>query len=363
MDGQKKFCIFKALRKDAVAIATPEERYENICKAERDRLDIPLANLFCALIILGIGWKAFYNIGFQNSGLFMVAVYLLFVLCSLLDRGIVFLWRRKKKRQLENGESLFYGNTIGVRYYWIGYLLAAGLILLRLNERGTYRVEDLLSELMTYMPVIIFGVLALIGVLFRPSAKQRMWVYWIAFAVGIFGIGGLNIYYIEKMEPENISAANVPLLQEDFKEVSGEPYIWGKQSESLLGKEYDYSINYDVKENETDQMSYDVYSSKYHWAIQRLWDTRDRWGHISRQEANDNGEMEDVIFEECKELWDAEEAWVSQEVFYIDEIDQEIQIERYCYEVRFPEAVMVIRTEDKLNKDEAQIIRDKLALK
>lgn len=355
VDGKRKFCIFKAKRKDAVPIATPKERYENICKAEKEWLYMPLVNLFMSLIILAVVWNGFYKFVFWNSALFIGAVYFLIVIFSVVDALAVLLWRRKKKRQIENGETVFYGKTIGVRYLWLVGVLIAGAIIIRLDEMGTYDIGDVLIVSMPYASSIILGILALIAVIFRPSAKRWTQLYWILLLMVLFGCGGLGIYYSMKAEPEAVSEVYAPLMQEDFKEVSGERYISGKQSETFLGKRYDYYIGYGNSETDSDQMTYEAYTSKYNWVIEHLWNTRKDWGGIYWRSTAENGsEVIEGTVTDCKELWGAEEAWLSRPENYN---------EKYCYEVRFPEAVMVLRTKEQLDEEDVQIIRDKVELK
>ena len=105
IDGQRKFCIFKATRRDAVPIATPEERYENICKAERERLWLPFVYVPFVWIMFQVMWGDGYKFLFQNSELCFVIMMLILMFGSIVDGLSALLWRRKKKRQIVEGET------------------------------------------------------------------------------------------------------------------------------------------------------------------------------------------------------------------------------------------------------------------
>ena len=56
---------------------------------------------------------------------------------------------------------------------------------------------------------------------------------------------------------------------------------------------------------------------------------------------------------DCTELWGAQEAWCYQSNFYI---------EKYCYEIRYLNEVLVLRTMEELDAEDVKIIREKLEL-
>ena len=89
-----------------------------------------------------------------------------------------------------------------------------------------------------------------------------------------FCIAGILVM---REEPEPVSETYAPLKQEDFKDVTGEPYIYREEKETFLGKKYEYYISYGNDEVRTDQMRYEGYESPYAWVIERLWETREKW--------------------------------------------------------------------------------------
>ena len=126
VDGRRKFCIFRAIRSDAIPIATPEERYENICKSEREHLWMPVLFVFLALFIVKLMQGRTYRYAFEYSQLFLILFMVLMAVCSAADGAATLFWRWKKKRQLDAGEIPCYGRTFGISYEWYVLYHAAG---------------------------------------------------------------------------------------------------------------------------------------------------------------------------------------------------------------------------------------------
>ena len=148
-----------------------------------------------------------------------------------------------------------------------------------------------------------------------------------------------------------MSKTTAPLLLEDFQEVTGERFISGEESETFLGKKYDYYLSYGNDESRSVQMQYKGCESPYKWVIDRVWKTREKW---SGSEYAGDSENTDILGEfDCTELWGAQEAWCYQSNFYI---------EKYCYEIRYLNEVLVLRTMEELDAEDVKIIREKLEL-
>ena len=124
------------------------------------------------------------------------------------------------------------------------------------------------------------------------------------------------------------------MKQEDFKDVTGEPYIYREEKETFLGKKYEYYISYGNDEVRTDQMRYEGYESPYAWVIQRLWETREKWDSIFLPGTPNNRAVSEKI--DSKELWGAEAAWTYQ--------IGEPSVENYCYELRYPKEAVILHT-------------------
>lgn len=361
VDGRRKFCIFKALRKDAAPIATPEERYENICKAERVRLYAPL---LWALNMVFYIWLTHGNIsgwGFQMASLLYMMGCAGMMVLFMIDAMGAFIWRRNRRKLISRGEVPVYGKSIGLNYRAAMCVIILCAFTGRLMEYGIFNREVIRDLISVFSLILFMIVIRIIAALLRPSIERRVQAEWILMAVLMVWICIMLIYTDE--DPVSISQENVPLLQEDFKDVDGEVFITGRQSESLLGKHSNYYVSYGDDEFYPEELQYDVYTSKYSRIIERLWKTRDGWGNILRQETNEDGEWEDVTFTDCTKLWGAEEAWMSQPGFYIEIDGYEKRIEKYYYEVRYPQSVLVIRTMEELDAEDVQIIREKLELK
>lgn len=354
VDGRRKFCIFKALRKDAVPIAAPEERYENICKAERVRLYAPL--LWFLNMVFYI-WGTYGNIsgwGFQMASfLYMMGCMGMLVLL-VIDAAAAVIWRRNRRKLILRGEVPVYGKSIGLNFWAAMCVIMLCTFAGRLMEYGIFNREVIQDLIMIFALILFMTVMGIAAALFRPSIERRVQAEWILMAVLMIWICMMLIYTDE--DSVSISQENVPLLLEDFKDADGEVFITGRQSESLLGKRYNYYVSYGDDESYPDELQYTAYTSKYSGIIDRLWNTRDGWGNVWRQEPNEEDEWEDVTFTDCTKLWDAEEAWVSQPRFYIEKDGCETRIEKYCYEVKYPQSVLVIWTMEELDAENVQKI-------
>lgn len=362
VDGQRKFCIFKAIRKDAVPIATPEERYENVCKAERERVYLPLVWILTLALTIWMAWGDISGWGFQMASLLFIIAAAGIGVLSVIDGAAAIIWRRNRKKMLVSGEVPAYGRSIALNYRIAECIMILCALAGRLMGDGIFSHGVIRDVMFVFSIILLMVILGIMTAFLRPSIERRIQAEWVSMAVLII-VCVCMILISPDEEPVFVSKENVPLLQEDFKAVEGDVFISGKQTESSLGRHCDYYITYGDKGVQPEEMQYDVYISKYNRVIERLWEVRDGWGNIRRKEPNEEGEMEDVNFTDCTELWGSEEAWVSRPRFYIEKKGHETRIEKYCYEVRYPQGVMVIYTVEGLDAEDTQIIREKLGLK
>lgn len=352
IDGQRKFCIFKAIIHDAVPIATPEERYENICKAERERLWMPFVYVPIILLMLNVTWRDLYGFGFQNSSLFFVTVVLLLMLGSIIDALAALFWRWRKKRQIENGDIPIYKKTIGIHYNEVLFLTLIAVQVVRAMEVGNMGAgEELLIVLLPAAPLFAIVISAALASFLKISIEHRMLLQMLLGVGEIFVLGGVLIALAMQEPAAPVSKTSAPLVLEDFQEVTGERFISGNESKSILGKKYDYYISYGDSQVNPEQMYYEGCESPYAWVIERMWKTREKWSGFEYTRDSENIDLLEKV--DCKELWGAQEAWVYQSDFYI---------EKYCYEIRYLNEVLFLRTMEELNAEEVEIIRKKLEL-
>lgn len=352
IDGQRKFCIFKAIRNDAVPIATPEERYENICKAERERLWLPFVLVPVILFTIKVTWGDLYSFGFRNSSLLFISIILLLALSSVIDVLAALLWRRKKKRQIAEGKIPFYKKTIGIRYHEVLFLVLIAVQVMSALEVGSGGIkEDALIVLLPIAPLFALALSATLASFLKTSIEHRMLLQMLLGFGGIFVLGGVLIALSMQEPVAPVSKTSAPLVLEDFQEVTGERFISGNESKSILGKKYDYYISYGDSQVNPEQMYYEGCESPYAWVIERMWKTREKWSGFEYARDSENTDLLEKV--DCKELWGAQEAWVYQSDFYI---------EKYCYEIRYLNEVLFLRTMEELNAEEVEIIREKLEL-
>lgn len=352
IDGQRKFCIFKATQRDAVPIATPEERYENICKAERERLWGPLVYVPFVWIMFLVMWGDGYKFLFQNSDLLFAIIMMLLVFGSIADGLSVLLWRRKKKRQIAEGENPIYKKTIGIHYsevFWLG-LTIVNVIRVMEAENGGVK-ENILIALLPVAPIFAIALSAALASYLKPSVEHRMLLQILLGFGGILVMGGVLSVLLRQDSSIPVSKTTAPLLLEDFQEVTGERFISAEESETFLGKKYDYYLSYGNGELRSVQMQYKGCESPYKWVIDQVWKTREKWSGFEYAGDSENTDVLDKV--DCTELWGAQEAWCYQSNFYI---------EKYCYEIRYLNEVLVLRTMEELDAEDVKIIREKLEL-
>lgn len=353
VDGRRKFCIFRAIRSDAIPIATPEERYENICKSEREHLWMPVLFIFLALFIVKLMQGRIYRYAFEYSQLFLILFMVLMAVCSATDGAAALFWRWKKKRQLDAGEEPCYGRTFGISYEWYVYIMLPGLMGLQVAEAAQIGGAEVFSAVVPYSGVILIGIVGFISAVFRPSVNRRIWIQGGLAVTLIFAFFCIAGILVMREEPEPVSETYAPLKQEDFKDVTGEPYIYREEKETFLGKKYEYYISYGNDEVRTDQMRYEGYESPYAWVIERLWEPREKWDSIFLPGTPNNRAVSEKI--DSKELWGAEAAWMYQ--------IGEPSVENYCYELRYPNEVVILHTMEELDAEAIQIVREKLGLR
>lgn len=304
LDSQRKFCIFKQINENVVSIVEPEERLQNIKKAEwQNWRETSIVGLGFIALYLYQFWKFdFEEWIFSNFMLLVLVLMVITALCRIADVVLLKIWEKRKKREIEQGEALFFGKcksmTIFRRYFF--YLCIVGMIL---NVENIEQGKILLATGMLLLFLILLNVFLSF---WRPleidnGAVQFFATMFILVALGIFVRQG-----IEEKPERNVSHS-----------------IFGFSVEG--GYQEDFYVNYKVYHSETE------------WILNKIWTEFD---------------IEEKETVKCNEEWGADEA---------HRIGGE---GTYFYYIRYPQYAVRLYVDGKteLTQKEVQDIRDKLEL-
>ena len=336
LDSHGKVCIFKREWEEAVPIVEPEERLENISKAEKERWrGSSLVAIGLTLLYLFEFWKFnFEHWIFDNTILALILIMLLLAASSICEAVYLARWKRKQKRRLSSGGIVTYGKS-----RWFGragkFLFFVALIFMSLNK-GVQQ-QDVYVILGA---VIMFGGIGIVSViisLWRPlevvnETFQLLTMFGLASIFVILLTAGIFDREIET-EPKDI-----PLLQADYLEMQGEPEIFFEEIKSVFGDAFHGDVTYrNVAGSVENALVYEVYHSPYQWVIDKLWKQIYRY----------RGPQTD-----CKELWNAKEAYQTG----ADGV--------YWYYVQYPKDVVMIHVEmnHELDKEDIAVMRERLEL-
>lgn len=280
VDSIRRFCVFRRTGEDAGPITEPEERFQNIRKAEwREWLGTAVSPLLLAVLW---GW-AFFTIGFRqyifnDTLLFFLLVVMGGALQRVWNAASLLLWSRRVKRRLSGGETVVYGRGRRRGGSWLGFILvmAAGLLI---AHKDGY-TQALIPALIAAAGILCCGIFIAIK---RPSRAGNEGIQYLA-AFGIFLAAMVAIVVILISDPDRgphftkgPDASGFPLIQADYSEGEWElTYTDSGASDGVLGSmRYFYVTagrNEDGNgEDSTELLSYTIYQSRHAWILDRLW--------------------------------------------------------------------------------------------
>lgn len=304
LDSQKKFCIFKQIDENAVSIVEPEERLQNIKKAEwQNWRETSIVGLGFTALYLYQFWKFdFEKWIFSNFMLLVLVLIVITAICRMTDAVLLKTWEKKKRQEIEQGEELFFGKcksmTIFGRYFI--YLFIVGMIL---NVENAEQSKILLATGMLLLFMILLNVFLSF---WRPLAIDNGAVQFFATMFILVALGTFMRQGIEEKLERNVS-------------------------HSIFG----FSVEGEYQEDF--YVNYKVYNSGSDWILNKIWREFDIEG-------------EETV--KCNEEWGADEA-------------RRIGGDgMYFYYIRYPEYVvqLYVETETELEQKEVQNIREKLEL-
>lgn len=350
VDSIRKFCVFEKVSADAVPIVTPQERFENIRRAEWQRFRKHVNMYAFQLLLLAA------HLAWDRYGLFMNTLVILFFLAALLLTGELVcgvrcgILIRQFRHLLEQGTIPVYNGRHKHRFWHqnLVHILSAG-ILFGLAVYEAYRQGQ--TYMLWYVSIALgVGIAAdIFMVCFRPGRSGRFHLELVlSCALPMFLLLAL---FAANDEMSVRSAQDVQsemlFTLDDIGQPKGEIALADAGShESIFGKVIFCNILYETAhetipdpENpnaypnyESDSLMYHVYQSRWPWVIERVWKK-------SRQHRKKG-------WKSCAEEWGAQEGYAAGG----------------CYIIRYKDRVVDLLTNQPFTDSQILRIREKLGV-
>lgn len=274
LDIRGKFCVFRKIRRDAIPITDPEERYQNIRKGEWNSWwtmnTLPLFWLFW------YGWRSwnsqFQEYMFNDLMLVIVCMFMVYGVCAILV-GIKTIWELWRAKQiLDQGGTPVYGKkhrprlsrNIGVLTPFVAALLFFGW--------GSAESGSMWFLLGVISVVVVLNV---VKEMWKPSRDTYLAFSLIGpmvfVVILLVGTALIVSRLDEETEPEQ--TVKPYFTQADYKEVEGEQEVRCESQKGSLGTYEEYRILYEDPEDEdalTDMIWYEVATSEHEWILNRF---------------------------------------------------------------------------------------------
>ncbi len=336
VDAKQKFCIFKMLREDAIALFTPEERVNNALKGSFSGIAIALLVLYGLNAVLQ--WcrlaTLFESNIFSGSFLFAVSIWTVMFFVQLITMLYALGKSINLKRKIRTGKKIYIGSCQNGNYH-IKIKDVYVLILIALLLYYFYMMEQ--TSIVILNVLIIAGTLGFGLLLNKIRPKRDMFViiqviYAIVFTISI--IFFTMLIFRNKEENSDFEKDLAPLVISDYREWNDaiedisvhkdKNFLGSKTTCFVLGKK--------------ESVYYNIYKSKYTWTLDRIWEEE-----LSGKKFNEEAE-------DCTAEWGAEKA---------------LRNRIGTYYVRYKDSILIF-SEDKdvdLLKEQIETILDKLDLR
>lgn len=340
VDGKNCFCIFRKCDESAAPIVTEEEKFQNVCRAEwRKWLGALLGygavlTIFLYIYVLSpnMAWYLYNNVM-----VFAVCVAAIRFMWRAADGIWLLCWTFRQKRRLTTGKKLVYDKA-GLEKDGLVYLretLLFVILLLTVYQAGYG---------MAVLPVILFlFTVYSVKIVFsymrpdradawtEPAAILGITFTALILFVGTLFAGGWS----------DVSAAlrldRLPLVQADYKDTEGSyKVIDSFRQTGVFGEMAVCAVQYESPDDIP--LEYEVYESEIPWVVMRTWKCK-----ISRLQKS---RSQDTEVKECAGQWGALEAVLVNDMYYL---------------VRYEDRVWMVNAGETLDKEQIQIIKEKLS--
>ncbi len=349
IDSRRKFCVFCRTREDAVPIVEPKERFANIRKAE---WLLWLSNAIPVFLLTCFDWiqllTANFNIWIFNNAMLLILLFMMLSSVERLLEGINLLyWSVTRRRILRAGDIPVYSSG---RHRSFIALIPLSFFLVSSVSLAYFQDEYFLPYT---LPPVVISLLILptaVWIACRRPSRSDNWSFQIVAGLGIvFCFGILMTALIigrdsgDKSVPENVE--DFPLIQADYRQMDGEiSRTFSDHMGGFLGSRSSFSVAYTgevppgadpAQADVSDSLWYTIYQSSRPWILDRLW-------------KDELPEPEDPS-EDRTETWNAVSAVSFQRQNGV------------CNElVRYPDKILILNTDERLDDHQIESIRKKL---
>lgn len=355
IDSSRKFCIFRRTKENAVPIVEPEERFENIRKAE---WLLWFSRSIPVFLLAGLQWVQMLSWNFKNwifNDLMLLTLFFMTVVTmQMLWEGVVLLfWSYTRHRMLKAGEIPFYGK----KKHWDSRIFPCFLYALFAVYLVSHQEQIVLPLVLPAATALILILLTGAGIAFWRPSRAENWTFQIVSACMILVFILTLTPALLFLTPDSRQAAgdgnSPPLIQADYMpgewEISSvyEDHIAGFlgsadrfyidcQKSASKGSVPDNTETDSLPDNaETDFLRYTVYQSSHPWILEKLW----------KEELPDSGENS----RERTKTWGA-----------LSAVGQGGTGRGYKELVRYPDRLLVLYYDEKPEDSQIRIIRQKL---
>ena len=313
IDAKRKFVIFRKIREDAVEILTPQERFAIIAKEERKDILYRLIMAYIWVFLLlsrFTGGLVFVQSIYSGYFLLLCGVWLALAICATLRFFHFLAWKKNWTKRSEEGEDLYFGKGKNPFAFTNGWhtQLSTGVILVFVA--GLFLTEQFETLLLILALVVVLVTVAYIIARLRPDAVVHQIIQIVVAVFLMIAILIVPITIFASNETTDTETAQIPLyydaIDEDLGRLAEAEF---HQRRSIFGSATSCTLEY-----EEEYVYYYVYTSQYHWVIDKIW---------KEMVIDDYHTME----EDVTDLWNAELA-------YKTGLD--------TYSVKYPDAVLII---------------------
>ena len=268
MDAKQKFCIFKKVDEQAVAMFTPEERVRNACKASIS--GTALALLILAAVNVALQWinftMQFERYIFSGALLFTFCLWHAFLIGQSFKFIYVFYKKRQLSKKIKEGKDIYIGSNKEGRQFLSVKEVGELLLLLLLSFYFLHNRIDLI--IVNAIIIFVTVLLAIILNKIRPDASTSVAIQ------SVVAISLLLVFFIyiavllaDDNEMSNWTKDDLPLEVTDYRECTDTIESLDIYHDStFLGNMDKYYIFM-----ENDLVYYEVYESNHAWILDEIW--------------------------------------------------------------------------------------------
>lgn len=332
IDSQRRFCIFRKEKEDAVPIVTEEERFDNVYHAEwKSWLNLSGAALFLTVLYCMEFWfLTFETWAFSNVMIFLIMMLVFQSVVSLAQAVNLMWWRWHNLKKIKSDEVVRY--TRQNPFWRYGREITFIIVLIGFSILAWNEMREIIPPVWIMIGLILLFTAWIMY--WRPNASNNRLAQLIGGGVIVLiaiPIIMISIFGNDEGTKNQIHRSEIPFGMGDFCEAYEQAeieYYDAGYSSSILGNVWNIYLNYyGASDN---QMSATLYQSDKEWVMERIW--KFQMKHFGEAYKN----------ESCAEEWEALEAW---------------KIAEARYYVHYPNQILILSVPNEMKKDEIEKLK------